>query len=299
MDQNEIRLSDFSLAKSLLQKGVRRGHTGAIARASDLILSQDGGRSWIRTRSKIIAFEESWPMAGELFCGPGGAEDPAPLLSCALHSKQKDAAGLGALAVAWADGDARVMDVAPSKKVVAIVCAAMDRPDAFWQWAEKACPTGPARTLVSVARSTVKAAYAPGDIATIYAAAYLATQGPLPVLRPMAPSSAPFPWWVAADKHTALGAEVLSLVAQELGQAYRGMVSMLFHLEGAIVNSLEPSPWWDAARRYSFLCCGIGEERAREIMKEARWRIIEIMGDRVERELQSRAKGHQVQMFEK
>ena len=297
MEKNEIKLSDFSLAKSLLQKGVRRGHTGAIGRASDLILSQEGGRSWIRSRSKIIAFEESWPMAGQLFCGPGGTEDPAPLLTCALHSKQKDAAGLGALAVAWADGDERVASVAPDPKAVAIVCAAMERPDAFWSWAKKKCPTGPERALVSVAQSAVKAAYSPGDIASIYAAAYLATQGPLPVLRPMAPSIEPFPWWVAADKHTALGAEVLSLVAREMGQAYRGMVSMLFHLEGAIVNHLEPSPWWDAARQYSFLCCGIGEGRAREIIDRARWEIIRIMGDRVEQELCSRTKDQQVHMF--
>ena len=297
MEKSEIKLSDFSLAKSLLQKGVRRGHMGAIGRASDLILHQEGGRSWIRSRSKIIAFEESWPMAGHLFCGPGGTEDPAPLLTCALHSKQKDAAGLGALAVAWADGDKRVEDVAPDSRAVAIVCAAMERPDAFWAWARKECPTGPARALVSVAQGAVKVAYSPGDIASIYAAAYLATQGPLPVLRPMAPSAEPFPWWVAADKHTALGAEVLSLVAQKMGQTYRGMVSMLFHLEGVIVNHLEPSPWWDAARQYSFICCGIEEKRAREIMKSARREIIQIMGDRVERELCSRTGDQQVHMF--
>jgi hypothetical protein len=298
MEGGEIRLADFSLAKSLLQKGVRRGHVGAIGRASDLILSTKEGRPWIRSRSKIIAFEESWPIVGQLFCGPGGTEDPAPLLTCALHSKQKDAAGLGALAVAWADGDQRAMDVAPDRKAVAIVRAAMERPSAFWGWIKKTCPTGPAHVVASVAQSSVKAAYAPGDIASIYAAAYLATQAPLPVLRPLAPSTEVFPWWVAADKHTALGAEVLALVAQEMGQAYRAMVSMLFHLEGASVNHLEPSPWWAAARQYSFLCCGIGEDRAIEIMKQARWEIIRIMGDRVEQELHSRSKEGQIQMFE-
>lgn len=297
MDSGKIKLSNFSLAKSLLQKAVRRGHVGAIGRASGLILAQENGRTWLNSRSKIITFEESWPIAGYIFCGPGGTQDPAPLLTCALHSKQKDAAGLGMLAVAHSLAVDGVMEAAPDRRAVTIVCAAMERPGAFWSWAAGAAPDAPARNLVAVAQHAVKAAYAPADIATIYAAAYLATQAPLPALRPVLPDLAPFPWWVAADKHTAIGVEVLSKVARELGQTYQEVASTLFFIEGSVVNHLEPSPWWAAAVRHRFLCQGIREERAIRIVEFYKKKIVEIIGDCVEKELAGETQSRQLNLF--
>jgi hypothetical protein len=291
------KLSDYSLARSLIQKAVRRGHVGALGRASAFILKREGGRSWLRTRSRLIAFEESWPIAGELLAGPGGIEDPAPLLTCALHSKQKDATGLGALVRAWVEGEERALDVAPDRRSVKIVTEGMNRPAAFWEWAKTQAGSREARLVIAAAQQAARVAYSPHDVAMVYSAAYLAAQGPLPVLHKVEPEVGPFPYWVAADKHTSMGAQVLVDVRMALGVTYDAAASMLFLLDGAAVNALEESPWWTAARQLKFLQIGIREERAVEIMEHLRPMIVKIVGDRVERELQEEDEGTQISMF--
>lgn len=273
--------TDYSLAKSVLQKAVRRGSVDALGRASTFIQEQPGGPRWLANRARLIAIEESWPMAGDLYYGESGLEHPSPLLACTLHSKQKDAAGLGELARALVAGDKTVLDL-PSGGQIRLVAQGVERPSDFWTWVKKATPAD-RRSVVDVSHLVFRRSIHPGDQSMAIAAAYLASAGPLPTLREVGPSSTPFPYWVCADKHTALGAQVLDEVQSSLGMTYISLSNLIFFLEGAAVNVMEESPWWDQWVRYGIRKrCQTSEQRAIEIVESMKHLIMDLVGDQVE-----------------
>jgi hypothetical protein len=88
---------------------------------------------------------------------------------------------------------------------------------------------------------------------------------------------------VCADKHTALGNQVLDEVRASLGMTYISASNLIFFLEGAAVNVMEESPWWAQWVRYGIRKrCQTSEKRAVEIVEAMKPLFQRLVGDRVE-----------------
>src|SRR3954464_12380419 len=120
--------------RSLLQKAARRGAVEVVDHAiSRLDASGDG--TWLRSRSVVITFEECWPLAAALLIDRELSTKRGALLKVTKAAKQKDAAGLGALAYAYGEGDHSMLDCVPDGLTLRLVSEALKRPKEFFEWA--------------------------------------------------------------------------------------------------------------------------------------------------------------------
>jgi hypothetical protein len=197
------------------------------------------------------------------------------LLRVCKASKQKDAAGLGALAHAYQEGDQSMLDCVPDRRILKIVSEALLRPSAFFGWV-LGQSRGPASTsAILAAQKYLPAATWQWDKACILAGAVLSTLSDMPTINPCEPPSSEFPYWVALDKHTPEGKAVLHEVAKEMGLSYRSLIWASFYCESASVNRLLPSPWWDAEKTWRLRRAGLTLESAEKLWSRARPRISE------------------------
>ena len=127
--------ADKYIATSMLQKAVRRGAHNLVITTSALLESfGPKEKNWLRKRTSVITFEECWPLATDLMFNKTFHSKVAALVKVARSLKDKDAAGLGSLAHALADGDRSVLDGLPDDKDIKIVASAVSRPEDFWNW---------------------------------------------------------------------------------------------------------------------------------------------------------------------
>jgi hypothetical protein len=127
------RASTDQRVRSLLQKAARRGYARVVDRAL-VCLDTSGDKTWLRSRAIVITFEECSPLAALLSIDPSLSSKRTALLSVTNAAKQKDAAGLGALAYAYREGDASMTDCVPNRRILGIVSEALRRPGAFFDW---------------------------------------------------------------------------------------------------------------------------------------------------------------------
>ncbi len=255
--------------RSLLQKAVRRGYS-KIAELTARKLDDQGDRTWIRSRAVVITFEECWPLAQDLVLTKEPESRVAALTRVCPQSKQKDAAGLGALAHEFHEGDRTMLDLVPEPADVRNVSEALDRPAAFFAWARTMCHTAEASGVVTAAAKYLPAATWAWDKACILAGAYLATKGALPKCDSGPACEAEFPFWVALDKHTPQGKEVLQRLGSELRVSYRQLIWSGFYFESARVNALVQSPWFDAERTWRLRCAGLTNETGAALWGQVR-----------------------------
>src|SRR6266540_2546699 len=121
------RASTDPRVRSLLQKAARRGYTQVVDLATTR-LDTSGDKTWLRSRTIVITFEECWPLAVSLSIQPELSTKRSALLRVAKATKQKDAAGLGALAHAYAEGDKSMLDAVPDRKTLKTVAEGLKRP---------------------------------------------------------------------------------------------------------------------------------------------------------------------------
>jgi hypothetical protein len=260
--------------RSLLQKAARRGYTSIVEHAS-VCLDRSGDRTWLRSRAIVITFEECWPLATSLSINPGLSSKLAALTSVARATKQKDAAGLGALAHAYHEGDKAIAECVPDRRHVKIVSEALRRPEAFFEWAVAQSTSERATNIIRSAHNYLPAATWQWDKACILAGALLAAIDDVPTIESADAPPEEFPYWVALDKHTPGGKIALAEIAKQLNSSYRQLIWASFYCESASVNRLSWSPWWIAERtwrlRRAGLSLGAAEElwsRARPLMRE-------------------------------
>src|SRR5208282_4922552 len=209
--------------RSLLQKAARRGYTQvfdlALAR-----LDRSGDKTWLRSRAIVITFEECWPLAASLSIDRELSSKRNALLSVAKTAKQKDAAGLGALAHAYQEGDQSMLDCVPDRYQVRIVSEALQRPGDFFEWILSQSRTQRSTDVIRSSERYLPAATWPWDKACILAGALLATVGEMPSVESAETPLGEFPYWVALDKHTPEGKDVLTEVAKEVNSSYRRLI---------------------------------------------------------------------------
>jgi len=250
--------------RSLLQKAVRRGAPQVVEATARCLLAL-GDKTWLRSRAVVITFEEAWPLAQSLRITQDHETKIIALLSAARSAKQKDAAGLGALAFAFHEGDKSMEDVVPSRRDLRIVSEAVSRPAEFFGWATTQCRSECEASVVRVAREYLPAATWGWDKATILAGAFLAVSAGLPPLPPGELMGTDFPYWVALDKHTPEGKEALHQVGVSQGERYRQLIWASFYCESAVVNRLCPSVWFAAEREWRLRKAGLTLDAAAQL----------------------------------
>jgi len=260
--------------RSLLQKAVRRGDA-RVAELTARQLDAAGDRTWLRSRAVVITFEECWPRAQSLNLSKEPETRVAALVEAATSVKQKDAAGLGALAYAFHEGDHGMLDVIPSDWALRVVSEALNRPEPFFAWAESRCQSAAATNIVVAARRYLAAATWAWDKACILAGAFLASSGEIPVCPIVTVTETNFQYWVALDKHTPQGKDILQTLGTELQIPYRQLIWAGFYFESAVVNSLLASPWWVAERTWRLRRAGLNAESGLALWTRVRGTLAE------------------------
>ncbi len=255
--------------RSLLQKAVRRGYAQVVELALAR-LDRSGDKTWLRSRAIVITFEECWPLAASLSIDRELSSKRNALLSVAKAAKQKDAAGLGALAHAYQEGDQSMLDCVPDRYQLRIVSEALQRPGDFFEWILSRSRTQRSTDVIRSSERYLPAATWPWDKACILAGALLATLGDMPTMEPAETQPGEFPYWVALDKHTPEGKVALTEAAKEVKSSYRRLIWASFYCESTRVNRLLPSPWWDAERTWRLRRAGLSADAAEELWSRAR-----------------------------
>lgn len=263
------RASTDQRVRSLLQKAARRGYAQIVELALAR-LDRSGDKTWLRSRAVVITFEECWPLAASLSIDRELSSKRTALLSVTEAAKQKDAAGLGALAHAYQEGDQSMADCVPDRRVLRIVSEALGRPGAFFDWVLGQSRSQQTTDVIRSAHRYLPAATWQWDRACILAGALLATIGDMPTIEPADAPSEEFPYWVALDKHTPEGKVALAEVAKQVNSSYRRLIWASFYCESARVNRLLSSPWWDAERTWRLRRAGLSWDAAVELWSHAR-----------------------------
>lgn len=255
--------------RSLLQKAARRGYADVVELALTR-LDRSGDKTWLRSRTVVITFEECWPLAAALSVTRELSSKREALQRVTKASKQKDAAGLGALAHAYQEGDQSMLDCVPDRYALKIVGEALLRPSAFFGWILAQSKTEESTNVILAAQQYLPAATWQWDKACILAGALLSTFGERPLVESADMPSTEFPYWVAIDKHTPDGKVVLHEVAKEMHSSYRRLIWASFYCESAYVNQLLPSPWWSAEKIWRLRRAGLSLDAAEDLWARAR-----------------------------
>lgn len=258
--------------RSLLQKATRRGFTQVVDNALAL-LETSGDKTWLRSRVIVITFEECWPLAASLFIDREPSSKRRAIFNVAKAAKQKDAAGLGALAYAYREGDHSMLDCIPDKHILRMVSEALQRPAAFFEWVLGQSRSEQSENVIRAAQQYLPAATWQWDKASILAGALLSTIGDMPMIEPADTPSEEFPHWVALDKHTPQGKIALREIANQVNTSYRGLIWASFYCESTRVNSLLLSPWWDAEKTWRLRRAGLSLESAEKLWARTRFLV--------------------------
>lgn len=247
-----------------------------------LHLHQIDDRSWLKQRTGVITFEECWPLGVNLKYPMNTPNDVlSQLESVARTVKVKDAAGLGALAYAYSEGDFSTLSGKSSfDKAIKFIAEAIKKPDEFWIWAQNESRDENRLRLLETARKAYSKGGWPWDKAFMLAAAFLTVTNGIPEVYTVDDTqSAEFPYWVALDKHTPQGKKALSKAAEMLGLPSKKIIWVSFYLESAKTNESLPSEWWILETEWRLRKIGLDFEEARSIWEKAKPVVMEYLQD--------------------
>ena len=279
--------------QSLVQKAARRGHVNLIFTLAAMV-EQSGSRAtrWFTRQAALTTFRACWPLVPACRLKRSFAGKVAVMINATQSVKNQDAAGLGAMAFALANGDKSVFSVSTNddkiKKVaitesdsknkhdmdrhLKVMANAILRPGDFWDWVKRQDTknrTATARRLKNIGR--------PFDRAVIQAAAYLLTRDQSPALFKVGPEDERFPYWVAFDHHVAQGKRALAEITRDLHLPFSQLKWMLFYYEGSKTQKRLPSIWWERYCRWRFAKVGIHPDACTLIWASARPQLMDAL----------------------
>jgi hypothetical protein len=273
--------------RSLIQKAARRGHVKLVFTLATMIdLSGSSATRWFAQQAALTTFRACWPLAPACRFTRSFASKVAVMINVTQSVKTQDAAGLGAMAYALANGDQSVLNISendginsdgflPEKGLwdqkrfahhLKVMANAIMRPADFWDWVETRDTQGhtaAVRHFKNIGR--------PFDRAIIQAAAYMLTlTNQSPALFKVAPEDERFPYWVVFDHHVAQGKQALVQISRDLHLPYPQMKWMLFFYEGSNTQKRLSSIWWDRYCAWRFKKVGLSPEVSALIWTTAR-----------------------------
>ena len=290
---------NLQVEHSLLQKAVRRGAVNVVDKTVKYLLSL-GDTKWLHKRLPVMIYEECWPLGNQI------TQNNIVEQYIALSStvKNKDAAGLATLASKLHEGSWKALrGTKEQRDAITSVKNAIDNPNEFWKWALENGIRHVAR-IGAARRSLTKASFVT-DQAMMFAAAYFAAKDEVPLTTQAQPLNNPdFPYWVAFDKHTDYGREVISEAAQKIGIYSSRARQLVFYLEGAVCNDITTSPYWQLAKNWQMEKMGYTYSQANIIWEQLKPVIIELtkkkaeeLKDRIEKGSSGAEKGDQLELI--
>ena len=263
--------------RSLLQKAVRRGADNLVITACGLLESLGPKEAnWLRKRTPVITFEECWTLGSDLIFNKSLHSKVAALIKTARAVKNRDAAGLGALACGLAEGDRSVLDGSAEDRDIRIVANAVLRPDDFWKWIRAQPVNGPRKALIKNA-VRFKNIGQPGEKSRSMAAAYLAATRSYPDPLPSAHQTRTFPYWIVFDQHTRQGTRAIRDIARDLHMTVQQLAWTHYYFEASAANEVLPSRWWDRMCRWRFQKIGIPLQEAHLLWEPAQPQLMEAL----------------------
>jgi hypothetical protein len=264
---------------SLLQKAARRGNVDLVYTTSAWIESLgQKEKNRYTAHAAIITFEECWPLGAQLAFNKRFHSKVAALVRVAGSPKARDACGLGYLAHALWEGDRSVLDGSADDKHIIILANALERPKDFWKWVDSQIRDPHQQNLI---RNTIKYRNkgALKNRAVLQAAAYLCVTVSVPDIKPAAPVTRKFPYWVVFDRHTPEGLLVQRDIARDLHIPPQQLEWTSFYFEGSRCNDEIPSVWWEKQSRWQFQKIGMPMKEAHLLWDPIKPQIIQALTD--------------------
>lgn len=271
------RIDRHVLSRALLPKAVRRGNLDLVFTISALLDHQhprmDEG---LRTRAVAATFEDCWPLCGVLDFNRRAYSKVAALVRVAGSNQTRDAAGLGALALALARGDRSVLRDDRGDTAIKTLSTAIARPEDYWNWIQAQPHTAEGAAIVEKALR-FKAVGRSAGRATVKAAAYLAVTGKLPHIESRPADKEAFPYWIAFDHHTPQGRQALKDVSRDLHIPYAQLAWSFFYFEGSTASGQMEAAWWQRYCRWQFKRVGLAPVEAPLLWEPARRQVADAL----------------------
>jgi len=269
--------SPNDLERSLLQKAVRRGNVEVVEKVVGYLHSV-GDFDWLRKRLAVIAYEECWTYADQLLY----PTQPHKLLkeyrTLTTTIKNLNADALVSLAVKVSEGESSALvGSKKDQKAIQSVANAIKKPDEFWAWIKSELDYKKNAKRIDAAVRDIDKADFEGEKTMMLAAAYLALRYPIPETKFATPDNDPdFPYWIALDKHTSLGKTIYSQACQSINIYPTRGLKIGFYLEGAVINQMTNSPFWDLVKEWKMNRIGYSIPEAEEIWNKLKPILIEM-----------------------
>jgi hypothetical protein len=267
--------------RSLMQKAVRRGDSDLAVRLAQH-LYEEGWENWVKARTGVIVFEECWNLGGELDFKTGLTSVREMIDMAAKTIKNKDAAGLGSFAFGLSEGENFTLGENLSKKEIKIVAEAIRRPENFWSWAASQAADVEKQTFIAQSKKAYTRASWPWDKAFVLAGAYLSITKGIPKTE-QATTKIECPVWVGLDKHTPQGKFALSRTAYKLKIEPETLYCASFYSEGALLNQVVSSGWWESDVNWRLKLAGLNLESSMEIWQKAKPIFLEVASEEIEK----------------
>jgi hypothetical protein len=234
---------------------------------------QTGQDKWLRNRLPVITAEECWPYL---------SNPTHNYITLTTAIKNKDAAGLGSVALAYKNKSYYV----PSDPETMEVAELLERPNYFFENTRNYKLDYPQHVFMEKAKEAYRKSSHEGDKATALAAAYLVAKHPMPevsyVAQPTQPTQPEFPIWIAFDKHTTLGGDAIVEAARSIGVDASEALCIAFYIEGSKCSNLAPSPWWELYLKCRYFAHNISPEEAQNKWDRLVPVLKDMLKDRVE-----------------
>lgn len=279
MNDFEFKRSEYEIERSLLQKAIRRGCKELTEEVVNYLLAA-GDKEWLKKRLFVIAYEECWPLGAKI-----NLKDLKNQFSnLAVSEKNKNAFALGTLARQIVRGnykpDNNVSD--EQKGIIGGLSEAIKSPKKFWSWVTEQEEYEANKFSVEAAKSALPKASFEGDKDMIYAAAYLMLAEPIPQVNVISPTNkSNFEYWIAFDKHTSIGKDILEEASKQVGILPARGERLAFYIEGAKCNKIVNSPYWDILLKWQIERMGMSFSEAEDYWNTMKPIIINSLGDQV------------------
>lgn len=235
-----MNLSKYDIERSLLQKAVRRGNEAVVEKVIKYLFSV-GDEAWLKKRLFVITYEECWPLGNTLSLTNLFEE----YLRLTRAVKNKNAAGLAALATKYNEGYSDVLFNTDFADNINSVASAINSPNEFWKFVESQPGYSSNWNRIEAAKIAASKASFTHDKALMYAAACLCVEEAIPATRSSTIVEMDFPYWTAFDKHTEKGRVLITDSSKKVGlDPYIGM-ELTFYMEGAMCNEMVAAPYWN------------------------------------------------------
>jgi hypothetical protein len=246
LENEGYKSSPHGPERSLLQKAVRRGNVDLVKKVFGYLLYKND-KNWLKERLVVMEYEECWTNANLQLYPKQSYKLLEEYKTLTKTIKNKNADGLADLAIKSLEGkDTTNVGGVKEQKAIKTVANAIENQDKFWKWIKTEPDYSKNKQRINAAERDIKTANFLNDKVMMLAAAYLALRYPIPETKFTTPNNAPnFPYWIAIDKHTAIGRSILLEACEQINLDYNTGKRLLFYLEGGKVNQINHSPFWD------------------------------------------------------